>query len=160
VAIKVEPVTHRDIGSPLRQESRIYKALMGGPGVPWIMWSGKQGDYNVIGMSLLRAGMEERGHLFLFCSIIVIDRLGKDLDKLFKMCNRHFTLKTVLMLTDQLVCPWPHLRFTWYSYPPPLLFPFPPCRSLVSNTSSPEDSPTATSSPPTLSWARALPRAS
>jgi hypothetical protein len=34
---------------------------------------------------------------------LVIDRLGKDLDRLFKMCNRHFTLKTVLMLADQLV---------------------------------------------------------
>jgi casein kinase I family protein HRR25 len=53
VAIKVEPVTERDIGSPLRQESRIYKTLMGGPGVPWIMWSGKTGDYNVIGAAIL-----------------------------------------------------------------------------------------------------------
>jgi hypothetical protein len=35
--------------------------------------------------------------------IIVIDRLGTDLDRLFKMCNRHFSLKTVLMLADQLV---------------------------------------------------------
>jgi hypothetical protein len=34
---------------------------------------------------------------------LVIDRLGKDLDRLFKMCNRHFTLKTVLILADQLV---------------------------------------------------------
>jgi casein kinase I family protein HRR25 len=49
VAIKVEPAASKDAGSPLRQESRIYKALMGGTGVPWIMWSGKQGDYNVLG---------------------------------------------------------------------------------------------------------------
>jgi casein kinase I homolog HRR25 len=102
VAIKVEPVTERDIGSPLRQESRIYKALMGGPGVPWIMWSGKQGDYNVIGECLLSFVFQKERSL-TYCGAPVIDRLGKDLDRLFKMCNRHFTLKTVLMLADQLV---------------------------------------------------------
>ncbi|EGN97475.1 hypothetical protein SERLA73DRAFT_92593 [Serpula lacrymans var. lacrymans S7.3] len=79
VAIKLEPAIARN--SPLKQESRIYKTLMGGPGVPWIMWSGKQGDYNVM----------------------VIDLLGPSLEDLFKMCNRHFTLKTTLMLADQLI---------------------------------------------------------
>lgn len=54
---------------------------MGGTGVPWIMWSGRQGDYNVM----------------------IIDLLGPSLEDLFKMCNRHFSLKTVLLLTDQLV---------------------------------------------------------
>lgn len=68
--------------SPLTLESQIYKRLMGGPGVPWIMYSGKQGDYNVM----------------------VIDLLGPSLEDLFKMCNKCFTLKTVLLLTDQLVC--------------------------------------------------------
>jgi len=54
---------------------------MGGTGVPWIMWSGKQGDYNVM----------------------VIDLLGPSLEDLFKRCNKHFSLKTVLLLADQLV---------------------------------------------------------
>lgn len=67
--------------SPLTLESQIYKRLMGGPGVPWIMYSGRQGDYNVM----------------------VIDLLGPSLEDLFKMCNRSFSLKTVLLLTDQLV---------------------------------------------------------
>ncbi|KAJ7595969.1 kinase-like domain-containing protein [Mycena floridula] len=67
--------------SPLTLESQIYKRLMGGPGVPWIMYSGKQGDYNVM----------------------VIDLLGPSLEDLFKMCNRCFSLKTVLLLTDQLL---------------------------------------------------------
>lgn len=67
--------------SPLMLESQIYKRLMGGPGVPWIMYSGKQGDYNVM----------------------VIDLLGQSLEDLFKMCNKCFSLKTVLLLTDQLV---------------------------------------------------------
>jgi hypothetical protein len=79
VAIKIEPAIAKY--SPLKQESKIYKTLMGGPGVPWIMWSGRQGDFNVM----------------------VIDLLGPSLEDLFKMCNRHFTLKTVLLLADQLV---------------------------------------------------------
>lgn len=79
VAIKLEPAIAKS--SPLKQESKIYKTLMGGPGVPWINWSGRQGDYNVM----------------------VIDLLGPSLEDLFRMCNRHFSLKTILMLADQLV---------------------------------------------------------
>lgn len=79
VAIKLEPALAKH--SPLMQESKIYKTLMGGTGVPWIMWSGRQGDYNVM----------------------IIDLLGPSLEDLFKRCNRHFSLKTVLLLTDQLV---------------------------------------------------------
>ncbi|KAI0653132.1 kinase-like protein [Cubamyces menziesii] len=79
VAIKLEPAVAKS--SPLKQESKIYKTLMGGPGVPWINWSGKQGDYNVM----------------------VIDLLGPSLEDLFRMCNRHFSLKTILMLADQLI---------------------------------------------------------
>ena len=67
--------------SPLTLESQIYKRLMGGPGVPWIMYSGKQGDWNVM----------------------VIDLLGPSLEDLFKMCNRCWGLKTVLMVADQVV---------------------------------------------------------
>jgi len=80
VAIKLEPAIAKH--SPLKQESKIYKTLMGGTGVPWIMWSGRQGDYNVM----------------------IIDLLGPSLEDLFKKCNRHFSLKTVLLLADQLVC--------------------------------------------------------
>ncbi|TDL20425.1 kinase-like protein [Rickenella mellea] len=79
VAIKVEDAKQKH--SMLKQESKIYKTLMGGPGVPWIMWSGKQGDYNVM----------------------VIDLLGPSLEDLFHVCNKHFTLKTVLLLADQLI---------------------------------------------------------
>lgn len=95
VAIKLEPseprrrrrrhsdpdFQHHQGPSPLVLESQIYKRLMGGPGVPWIMYSGKQGDYNVM----------------------VIDLLGPSLEDLFRMCNRCFSLKTVLLLADQLV---------------------------------------------------------
>ncbi|KAF8493804.1 kinase-like protein [Russula emetica] len=80
VAIKLEPVVEKQ-PSPLKHESKIYKTLMGGPGVPWMNWSGKQGDYNVM----------------------VIDLLGPSLEDLFKLCNRQFTLKTVLLIADQLL---------------------------------------------------------
>ncbi|KAF8737647.1 hypothetical protein AX14_012529 [Amanita brunnescens Koide BX004] len=79
VAIKLEPAVTKN--SLLKQESKIYKTLMGGTGVPWIMWSGKKGDFNVL----------------------VIDLLGPSLEDLFKMCNRRFSLKTVLLLADQLI---------------------------------------------------------
>lgn len=79
VAIKVESANAKR--SMLMQESRIYKTLMGGPGVPWMMWSGKQGDYNVL----------------------VLDLLGPSLEDLFKICNKQFSLKTVLLLADQMV---------------------------------------------------------
>jgi casein kinase I homolog HRR25 len=90
VAIKLEPAiphpsypsTHSASGStPLQQESRIYKTLQGGPGVPWMMWSGKKDGWNVM----------------------VIDLLGPSLEDLFRRCNRHFSLKTVLLLADQMV---------------------------------------------------------
>lgn len=64
---------------------------MGGTGVPWIMWSGKQGDYNVM----------------------IIDLLGPSLEELFKRCNRHFSLKTVLLLADQLVSRVPYFFPGW-----------------------------------------------
>ncbi len=79
VAVKVEPANMKF--SMLKQESRIYKSLMGGPGVPWIMWSGRQGDYNVM----------------------VMDLLGPSLEDLFQICNKQFSLKTVLLLADQMV---------------------------------------------------------
>ena len=87
VAIKVESARAKH--SMLKQESRIYRTLMGGPGVPWMMWSGKQGDYNVM----------------------VIDLLGPSLEDLFRICNKSFSLKTVLLLADQMVS----LGF-WFSF--------------------------------------------
>ena len=79
VAIKVEPALAKS--SPLQQETKIYRSLQGGPGVPWMMWAGRAGEYNVM----------------------VIDLLGPSLEDLFQTCNRYFSLKTVLMLGVQLV---------------------------------------------------------
>jgi casein kinase I family protein HRR25 len=83
VAIKLQPTVPRN--SPIRQESKIYKTLSGSPGIPWIMWSGKHGDFDVM----------------------ILDLLGPSLEDLFKTCNKHFSLKTVLLIADQLVSPSP-----------------------------------------------------
>ena len=79
VAVKLESVYQRP--PQLFNEKRIYTILSGGCGVPSVKWFGKEGDYNVL----------------------VIDLLGKSLEELFNECGRKFSLKTVLMIADQLI---------------------------------------------------------
>ena len=82
VAIKLESVKTRH--QQLLYESRLYKLLnLGGPaiGVPSVKWYGVEGDYNVM----------------------VIDLLGPSMEDLFNFCGRKFSLKTVLMLADQMI---------------------------------------------------------
>ncbi len=35
--------------------------------------------------------------------MLVMDRLGQSLEELFAQCNRQFSLKTILMLAEQMV---------------------------------------------------------
>ncbi|XP_052112915.1 uncharacterized protein LOC107473802 isoform X4 [Arachis duranensis] len=79
VACKLEPVKTRH--PQLHYESKLYMLLQGGTGIPHLKWFGVEGDYNVM----------------------VIDLLGPSLEDLFNYCNRKFSLKTVLMLADQLI---------------------------------------------------------
>ena len=79
VAIKLEKTSTRH--PQLLYESRIYRTLQGGPGIPFIHWYGVEGEYNVM----------------------VIDLLGPSLEDLCTFCNHTFSLKTVLMLADQMI---------------------------------------------------------
>jgi serine/threonine protein kinase len=79
VAVKLEQA--RAHPPQLLNESRAYKLLAGGVGIPAVRWYGVEGDYNVM----------------------VMDLLGKSLQELFEQCGQKFTLKTVLMLADQMI---------------------------------------------------------
>jgi casein kinase 1 len=79
VAIKLESIKSKH--PQLLYESKLYKILAGGVGVPNVHWYGVEGDYNVM----------------------VLDLLGPSLEDLFSFCNRKLSLKTVLMLADQTV---------------------------------------------------------
>jgi len=79
VAIKLESTKSKH--PQLLYESKLYKVLAGGLGIPHIHWYGVEGDYNVM----------------------VIDLLGPSLEDLFNFCQRKLSLKTVLMLADQMI---------------------------------------------------------
>jgi serine/threonine protein kinase len=99
VAIKLEPLKSKH--PQLLYESKIYRILQGGckilyrahnlyklksfsnnlDGIPAVKWFGSEGDYNVL----------------------VIDLLGPSLEDLFTYCGKKFSLKTVLMLADQML---------------------------------------------------------
>ncbi|KAI3694419.1 hypothetical protein L1987_77384 [Smallanthus sonchifolius] len=79
VAIKLENVKTKH--PQLLYESKLYRILQGGTGVPNVRWFGVEGDYNVL----------------------VMDLLGPSLEDLFNFCSRKLSLKTVLMLADQMI---------------------------------------------------------
>jgi len=79
VAVKLESSKARH--PQLLYESKLYKILQGGVGIPHIRWFGVERDYNVL----------------------VMDLLGPSLEDLFNFCSRRFTMKTVLMLADQMI---------------------------------------------------------
>lgn len=79
VGVKIESAT--SCTPQLLFESKIYKLLAGGVGIPNVHWYGSEGTYNVMVMELL----------------------GPSLEDLFNYCNRRLSLKTVHMLADQMI---------------------------------------------------------
>ena len=79
VAAKLESIKARH--PQLLYESKLYRILQGGRGIPHIRWFGQEGGYN----------------------ILIIDLLGPSLEVLFKFCSRKFTMKTVLMIAEQMI---------------------------------------------------------
>lgn len=79
VAVKIEAI---DVKYPLlRYEAKVYEQIGPHAGLP----------------ALLHYGSEKR------FNALVMELLGPSLEDLFNLCKRHFTLKTVLMLADQLL---------------------------------------------------------
>lgn len=79
VAIKMESSKARH--PQLMYEYKVYRILNGGVGIPHIRFFGVERDYNCL----------------------VMDLLGPSLEDLFTFCGRRFTMKTVLMLVDQMI---------------------------------------------------------
>ncbi|KAI9848516.1 MAG: serine/threonine protein kinase [Sclerophora amabilis] len=80
VAIKLEDGSVDP--SLLQGEVEVYESLAGGTGIPRVYWSGYECEYRVM----------------------VFELLGPSLEDLFNYCGRRFSLKTVLMIADQLIC--------------------------------------------------------
>ncbi|KAL9242101.1 hypothetical protein vseg_016136 [Gypsophila vaccaria] len=79
VAIKLENAKTKH--PQLCYESKLYRIFQGGTGIPNVRWYGIYGEYNAL----------------------VMDLLGPSLEDLFNFCGRKFSLKTVLMLADQMI---------------------------------------------------------
>lgn len=79
VAMKLEH--HSVAPSLLDDEVQIYQSLAGKTGFPRVYWHGYQDDF----------------------TILVFELLGPNLEDLFRYCGNQFSLKTTLMLADQLL---------------------------------------------------------
>jgi len=62
-------------------EAKIINTLQGTVGIPNLIWCGQEGDFN----------------------ILIMELLGDDIESLLNLCNRRLSLKTLLILADQLL---------------------------------------------------------
>jgi serine/threonine protein kinase len=77
--VKIERLSSR---SPqLIYESKVLKQIQGGSGIPILKWAGIEGNH----------------------TMMILELLGPNIEDLFNMCSRKFSLKTVLMVADQLL---------------------------------------------------------
>ncbi|CAL8133963.1 unnamed protein product [Orchesella dallaii] len=83
VALKTERV-----GTPfpnLRFENEVYQSFAGGTGIPKVFWYGE---------------LNNQGILY---NVMALERLGPSLNNLLDRCDGTFSLKTTLMLADQML---------------------------------------------------------
>ncbi|EKX54857.1 hypothetical protein GUITHDRAFT_159100 [Guillardia theta CCMP2712] len=78
-AIKLEGI--RTEHQQLLYEAKVIRYLRGGVGIPELLWCGTEADFNVM----------------------IIELLGPSLEDLFNYCHRKFSLKTVLMIGEQML---------------------------------------------------------
>ncbi|CAH8544803.1 unnamed protein product [Heterobilharzia americana] len=86
VAVKMENIYAKH--PQLQFEHKVYRLLAGAVGIPQARWYGTCRNYWVL----------------------VMDLLGPSLEDLFTFCCRRFTLKTVLMLADQMLARIEHVH--------------------------------------------------
>lgn len=79
IAAKLEQMNTK--APQLRYEAKVYKLLAGSVGIPEIYWYGAHKD----------------------CNVLVMDLMGPSLEDLFVSCGRQFSLKTVLLLADEMI---------------------------------------------------------
>ena len=83
IAIKLEKISCKH--PHLEQECKVLRFLNSSPkrktGVPKLIWFGTEGDYKAMVMELL----------------------GPNLEEIFTLCNRKFSLDTILQITNQIV---------------------------------------------------------
>eukprot|EP00735_Rhodelphis_limneticus_P002436 TRINITY_DN13304_c0_g1::TRINITY_DN13304_c0_g1_i1::g.12628::m.12628 TRINITY_DN13304_c0_g1::TRINITY_DN13304_c0_g1_i1::g.12628 ORF type:complete len:297 (+),score=-0.39,sp/Q9ZUP4/CKL5_ARATH/48.82/9e-96,Pkinase/PF00069.20/4.6e-15,Pkinase_Tyr/PF07714.12/0.073 TRINITY_DN13304_c0_g1_i1:100-990(+) len=79
VSVKFEPLKKKPAILPF--EYSVFEALQGNPGIPNVRWYGVEHNHRAL----------------------VIDGVGPSLEDLLKFCGGKFSLKTVLLIADQLL---------------------------------------------------------
>ncbi|KAJ3366946.1 serine/threonine protein kinase [Allomyces javanicus] len=87
-ATAAAPATHQGL---LPAEAQVLLALAGGAGFPRLHW---YGVFEVV---------DAQGHRWAYRAL-VMDQLGASLQDLFERCHRRFSIPTVCMIADQLLC--------------------------------------------------------
>jgi casein kinase I homolog HRR25 len=90
VIIKLELASTNQ--STLKQEARVYIDMTGAVGFPFMLWFGTEGEYNVL----------------------VTSSLGPSLDWMLVFCKGKFSLKTILLLSDQVISHFEDLHTKGY----------------------------------------------